>query len=102
MNKPKLSSSVSVVKISDSILEFFLTNRRSQVRIKVENDNILNIILQLDGSKTIEELSKANNVDKDQLIKLLMFLEQKGILDVVEDISKFVVFFKFANIFNYI
>lgn len=102
MNKPKLSSSVSVVKISDSILEFFLTNRRSQVRIKVENDNILNIILQLDGSKTIEELSKANNVDKDQLIKLLMFLEQKGILDVVEDISKFEEYNKFRRVIRFL
>lgn len=95
MNKPKLNSSVSVVKISENILEFFKTNTRQQVRIKIENDTILKIVLSLDGTKEIEEIAKKYNVKLDTLIELIDFLRKRGIIDNVivkdefEDYSKF-------------
>ena len=54
---PKLNSTVSVVKINDHILEFFLTNIRQQVRIKVEDDLILEIVTDLDGKRTVSQLA---------------------------------------------
>ncbi|WP_317368312.1 ThiF family adenylyltransferase [uncultured Tyzzerella sp.] len=81
----KIRSTVSVVKISDNILEFFKTNTRQQVRISVEDDTILNVITELNGKiKTIDELSEKYQIDKNDLEKLMLFLESKGILDNVE------------------
>ena len=68
---PKLNSTVSVVKISDSLLEFFKTNTRQQIHIRVKDDTIMNIVNALDGSKTIEELSREYTVKKEDLVKLL-------------------------------
>ena len=62
---PKLNSTVSVVKISESVLEFFKTNTRQQIHIRVEDDTIMNIVNALDGSKTIEELSMEYAVKKE-------------------------------------
>ena len=45
---PKLSSGISVVKINDSILEFFMSNTRQQVRIKVQDDTIIDIVNSLE------------------------------------------------------
>ena len=75
--KPKLSSTISVVKISDSILEFFKTNTRQQLRIKVEDDAIMNIVLSLDGSKTVEEIAIEHDVKKQDLDKLEVFYINK-------------------------
>lgn len=102
MYKPKLSSSVSVVKISDSILEFFQTSRRHQVRIKVKNDDILNIVLQLDGNRDINQLIQDNNVDENQLLRLLNFLETKGLLDVVNDTDKFEGYDKYRRVIRFL
>lgn len=77
---PKLNSTVSVVKISDTILEFFKTNTRQQVRIKVKDDSILKIVCGLDGLRSIEEIAKENAVSLDELNPLLNFLRSKGIL----------------------
>ena len=90
--KPKLSSTISVVKISDSILEFFKTCTREQVYIKVQNDQILEIASHLDGSKTIEELSELYNIKPSDFEKLMDFLMKKGILDNAdpkEDFSEY-------------
>lgn len=96
MNKPKLRSSVSVVKLENNIVEFFLTNTRQQVRIKVNNDKIVDLILQLDGTLTIDELMAKYNMDnetKEYFIKFLKYLESKSIIkdniNAVEDYEKF-------------
>lgn len=81
---PKLNSTVSVIKINDHILEFFLTNIRQQVRIKVENDLILDIVTSLNGTKSPEEIAIENNIELGELNALLEFLQHKGILDNVE------------------
>lgn len=80
---PKLSSNVSVVKINDQLIEFFLTNTRRQIRLKVEDDTIMNIVLSMDGIKTAQELAESYNVSIETLEKLISYLQSKGILDNV-------------------
>lgn len=81
---PKLSSSISVVKISDTILEFFKSNTRQQVRIKVQDDTIMNLVNGLDGTKTVEEIASGFQFEVEELIGLLDYLRGKGILDNIE------------------
>ncbi|PWX58023.1 hypothetical protein CYK85_15570, partial [Clostridium perfringens] len=84
MNKPKLRSSVSVVDLNDNIIEFFLTNTRRQVRIKITSKKILDLILNLDGELTIDEIVNKYNIDletKEYLIKFLNYLESKSIIE---------------------
>ncbi|SDK23967.1 HesA/MoeB/ThiF family protein [Natronincola ferrireducens] len=83
MNKPKLRSSVSVVKLDNGLVEFFLTNTRQQIRIKLNNENILQLILELDGSLTIDEIIKKYNMDeeiKEYFISFISYLESKSII----------------------
>ena len=83
MIKPKLSSTVSVVKISDTIVEFFKTCIRQQIRIRVKDNTIWDIVNSLDGNRTIDELSEAYKVNKEDLCVLLTYLQENGILDSV-------------------
>lgn len=99
---PKLSSTVSVVKISDTILEFFKTNTRQQIRIKVHDDTIMNIVNTLDGSKTISDLSSMFHIDEKELHKLMVFLREKGILDNVEPKSDFEKYEKYRRIVHFL
>lgn len=99
---PKLNSTVSVVKISENILEFFKTNTRQQVHIKVNDDTIMEIVTSLDGSKTIDEISEEYNIKKSDLQNLLDYLRNKGILDNVDDKSDFVNYEKFRRTIHFI
>lgn len=87
--KPKLNATVSVVRISDTVLEFFKTNTRQQVRLRVWDDAILNLVADLSGEKTIDELAAEHNVEKGELLRLLGFLQSRGILDNVEPGNEF-------------
>lgn len=97
MNRPKLRSSVSVVKLKNNVVEFFLTNTRQQVRIKVYSDLILDLILQLDGTLTIDQLIEHFNMDEETteyFIKFMKYLESKSIIKdnegiVAEDYDRF-------------
>lgn len=89
MMKPKLNATVSVVKISETILEFFKTNTRQQVRLRVQDDTILNLVTHLNGEKTIDELVSEYNVEKEDLLQLLSYLQGKGILDNVSPKNEF-------------
>ena len=100
--KPKLSSTISVVKISDSILEFFKTCTREQVYIKVQNDQILEIASHLDGSKTIEELSKLYNIKPSDFEKLMDFLMKKGILDNADPKEDFSEYEKYRRVIHFL
>lgn len=95
---PKLSSTVSVVKISDTILEFFKTNTRKQIRLKVDNDDIMNLVLTLDGSRTFEQICEEEDTDPEGLKTLLSFLSSKGILDCVTPSNDFEEFKKFRRV----
>ena len=85
---PKLSSTVSVVKISDNILEFFKTNTRQQLHIKVQNDMIMNIVLGLDGSKEKEQIAKENDVNIDDLNALLYYFKETNQDCIVRLVSR--------------
>lgn len=99
---PKLNSTVSVVKISDSLLEFFKTNTRQQIHLRVKDDTIMNIVNSLDGNKTIEELSREYTVKKEDLIKLLAYLRRKGILDNIENKREFKNYERFRRCIHFI
>ena len=79
--KPKLSSTTSVVRVSENILEFFKTNIREQIQIQVEDDTILNIVLELDGTKDLPSISEQYHIQYDSLIALIDYLDKKGIFD---------------------
>lgn len=99
---PKLNSTVSVVKINDHVLEFFLTNIRQQVRIKVEDDTILDLVTSLDGKRTIEEIAKEHELDIEELTALLQYLRSKGILDNVEPKEDFSGYEKFRRVIHFL
>lgn len=99
---PKLNSTVSVVKISEFLLEFFKTNTRQQIHIRVKDDTIMNIVNALDGSKTIDDLSVEYGVKKDDLINLLTYLRKKGILDNVENKQEFKNYERFRRSIHFI
>lgn len=86
---PKLSSTISVVKISEYILEFFKTNTRQQLHLKIQDDTIMNIVLSLDGEKNVHEIAIENDVKESELNRLLEYLEKNGILDNVENQDDF-------------
>lgn len=100
--KPKLNSTVSVVKIHERVLEFFKTNTRSHIRIKVEDDSIMDIILKFDGTKTIEELSEECKVDFEDLKALINFLTKNGILDTSLPHSDFEAYNKYRRVIHFI
>ena len=99
---PKLSSTVSVVRINDSILEFFLTNIRQQVRIKVEDDTILSIVTSLDGQRSVEEIAGEYDVNVGELTDLLNYLRSKGILDNVDPKRDFPSYDRFRRVIHFL
>lgn len=78
---PKLSPTVSVIRNSSSMLEFFLSGIRQQVHIKVENDLIERIVCSLDGTRTVEQLCSEYETSAEDMNNLLNFLRSKGVLD---------------------
>lgn len=105
MNKPKLRSSVSVVKLDNNVIEFFLTNTRRQVKIRIQNESLLEIILSLDGNKTKEEICNINNIDKnakEAFNNLLRFLEQKSIIKDAEKEIDIKEYKKFRRIITFL
>ena len=99
---PKLSATVSVVKLNDQILEFFKTNTRQQVRIKVKDDSILQLVNSLDGKKDIDQLVEEQNIDRNELQNLLDFLRIKGILDNVNPKSDFKGYEKYRRVIHFL
>ncbi|WP_304279500.1 ThiF family adenylyltransferase [Phascolarctobacterium succinatutens] len=99
---PKLNATVSVVKISENILEFFKTNTRQQVHIRVKDDTIMNIVCALDGSKNVDALSLEYGVKKDDLIALLGYLRKKGILDNIGNKDEFDNYDRFRRCIHFI
>lgn len=100
--KPKLSATTSVVKVSENILEFFKTNTREQIRIKVENDTILNMVLDFDGTNDLKALAEKHQIQYDSLVLLIDFLDKKGILDHVEPKNDFDNYFSFRRVIHFL
>lgn len=102
MNNPKLNSSVSVVPISDRMIEFFKSNTRSQVRIRVEDDSVLNIVNAFDGKKSVEDLIQEFKVSRQELMELLTFMQAKGLLDTIDPKSSLQDYQKFRRVIHFI
>ena len=69
--KPKLSSTVSVIKLNNNYIEFFKTNTRDSIKLKVQNDDIFNLVNSLDGTKTIDEICLDKSIKKTDLESLI-------------------------------
>ncbi|WGV60438.1 ThiF family adenylyltransferase [Brevibacillus brevis] len=81
--KPKIRSSVSTVVHQNNVVEFFLSNTRRQVMVKVPNEKLVKLILTLDGSKSLEEISDEYQLEanaKEAFLKFLKFLERRSVL----------------------
>ncbi len=78
---PKLNSTISVIKNSDTMIEFFKTNTRQQLHIRVSDDTILDIVLGLDGSKSIRQISEEYDVKYESVVSLIEYLRKNGIID---------------------
>lgn len=99
---PRLNSSVSVVRLNDRLLEFFLTNTRQHLRIKVENDIIFNIVTTLDGLRSANEIAKEYDIDIDELTALLDFLRSRGVLDNVTPKDDFPEYASFRRVIHFL
>lgn len=84
---PRLSPSVSVVPLSSNIVEFFKTNTRQQMRLRISDDTILRIVNSLDGTKSAEEIATEHEVTPQSVERLLSHLEHNGILNNIEPSS---------------
>ncbi len=99
---PKLNSSVSVVKLSETVLEFFKSNTRQQVRIRVEDDSILSLLESLDGEKSVEQLAEEQKVSLDELNVLFDFLRGKGILDNIDPKEDFSNYSEYRRVIHFL
>lgn len=99
---PKLGSAVSVIRISDLILEFFKSNTREQVRIGVQDDTIMQIVGGFDGTLSADAIALKYNVDKEALDHLLKYLESKGILDNASPHEDFRQYERFRRPINFL
>jgi len=95
--KYKLRPSVSVT-YSNGVIMFFLTDIRKSIKYKISSEEIVKIILSLDGTKSIEDIGKEKHYSIEEMNSLSMFfevLEKKSILvayvnyDFVKDYSIF-------------
>lgn len=78
----RLRPSVSVVDLGDNILEFFKTNTRKSIKIRINNDLIKRVVLSLDGNSSVEQLSERYKFDPKATSTTLFFsyLKEKAIL----------------------
>jgi molybdopterin/thiamine biosynthesis adenylyltransferase len=105
MKKPKIRASVSSVVHKDNVMEFFLTNTRRQVMIKVPNEDIINLLLSLDGTRDIEEISQEYRLDslaQKSMTSMLKFLERRNvIIDASKEWDK-VDYHRFRRVLNFL
>ncbi len=86
--KIKIRSSVSTVFLENNIVEFFLTNTREQVRIRLQNLDFRSILYSLDGTLTTKEIIDKHQIeDKKGFEKLIKFLLKKGVLSTIENFN---------------
>ncbi len=80
--KYKLRSSVSVVDLGNDFLEFFKTNTRKSIKIRVNSELIKEIVTHLDGNIDARELCGQYGVDynSESTKKLFNYLKRKSIL----------------------
>lgn len=82
--KYKMRSSIALV-YHKGILEFFKTNIRESIKIRIEFEHIEEFLLSFDGSKKINEVIRDfPGIDFDDAVNLLEFLNRENILIEVD------------------
>lgn len=99
---PKLKSSVSVVKLSDNVLEFFKTNTREQIRLKVNADKIIDITKSMNGEYSILEIAKNYDIDYTSLVNLVDYLNEKGVMEHINPTDDFYKYDSYRRIINFL
>lgn len=94
---PKLSATVSVVPIADSCLEFFKTNTRRSVVVRCSTRSILKVLDLFDGTLSLDEIAERCACDLVSLRNFVAFLQERGVLDNVEDPASFEGFERFRR-----
>ena len=72
------------------------------MRIKVEDDTILNIVSSLDGTRTVQQIAEENDINPEDLKFLLGFLRERGILDNVIPKEDFQEYGRFRRIIHFL
>lgn len=84
MNNFRLRQSVGIV-VHDEIVEFFKSNVRESIKIKINFPNIVELLQMFDGQNSLQEITeKYSGIDIEQLEKLALFLNTKNII-IVQD-----------------
>lgn len=102
MRGPKLNSTVSVVKINENLIEFFKTNTRSQIRIKVNNNTIYELVNSLDGEKSVDEIAESFSTTPEEVERLVLFLEKRGLLDTTFPRDDFIQYEQFRRTIHFV
>lgn len=95
--KYKLRSSVSVIDLGNDLLEFFKTNTRKSIKIRVDSQLIKEIVTHLNGEIDDSELCGQYGVDcnSKSTKKLFDYLKRKSILSndkLVKDRTDYVAY----------
>lgn len=84
MNNFRLRQSVGIV-IHDGVVDFFKSNIRESIKIKINFPNILELLQMFNGNNSLQEISKKyDGIQIEQLEKLVLFLNEKNII-IVQD-----------------
>ena len=67
--KFRLRSSIALV-YRENLLEFFKTNVRESVFLEIDYKNVIDLLLEFDGKRTIEYISIKHKIQLEFLIKL--------------------------------
>lgn len=79
----RLRSSVALV-YHNGIMEFFKTNIRESIKLKTSN--LINLLSSFDGNTPVYQIINSNQFDRNGIINLIEFLNDKFIL-IEEDIK---------------
>ena len=82
--KFRLRSSIALV-YRENLLEFFKTNVRESVFLEIDYKNVIDLLLEFDGKRTVEYISIKHKIQLEFLIRLVEFLNTKYILIEVDE-----------------
>lgn len=79
MDNLRLRSSVGIV-LQNNYIDFFRSNVRESVILKMDNSEIISILQQFDGNTSLYDICQKNALLKEQLEKLALYLQKEHIL----------------------
>jgi len=84
MNNFRLRQSIGIV-VNDDTVEFFKSNIRESIKIKISFPNIVELLKMFDGQTSLQEIvANYSGIDIQQLEKLALFLNENNII-IVQD-----------------